>query len=335
MIKILLIEQEYLFQETFKKLMDKVENCQLVGVAETGIDAMKMVNTFHPQIVFSEVLMGRENGIDICGEIKNSYPDITTFILSNYRNMNLMNKAITAGIDNYLLKPISWQRLAELCVQDEHQTVEEDDYLKSLLQSVEDRNYKASYDISKEYIRHIYDDLDSSLYRDSLKVTASKLFYMIPGMDYAQKKHYLQKYPLTSKIISDKVLCCCWLIQVITEVYRQICVMKYSFMNKVLQYIENNINEEISLTELAEDAGVSNGYLSRIFKKYYQISVVDYIHLRKILSAKKYMVSSEMNISDISFLLGYSDAGYFSKIFKKYEKLKPSDFMEVSGQRRI
>ena len=331
MVKVLLIDQEYLFQEAFKKLMEKVENCQLIGVAETGIDAMKIVNQFHPQIVFSEVLMGQENGIDICREIKSSYPDITTFILSNYRNMNLMNKAISAGIDNYLLKPITCQRISELCVEEDHQTVEDDDNLRELLQSIERREYKESYDMAKTYLRHIYSELDSSLHRDTLKVTASKLFYMIPGMDYAQKKHYLQKYPLTTKAISNQVLCFCWLVQIITEVYRQICVMKYSYMNKVLQYIENNINEEISLSELAEYAGVSNGYLSRIFKKYYHISVVDYIHLRKILSAKRYMVSSEMNISDISFLLGYSDAGYFSKIFKKYENVKPSAFIEISG----
>lgn len=33
-----------------------------------------------------------------------------------------------------------------------------------------------------------------------------------------------------------------------------------------------------------------------------------------------------MNISDISFLLGYSEAGYFCKIFKKYEGMTPSAF---------
>ena len=65
-------------------------------------------------------------------------------------------------------------------------------------------------------------------------------------------------------------------------------------------------------------------------KKYYKISVVDYIHLRKLLQAKYYMATSEMNISDISFLLGYSEAGYFCKIFKKYEGQTPSAFHKNS-----
>jgi len=42
------------------------------------------------------------------------------------------------------------------------------------------------------------------------------------------------------------------------------------------------------------------------------------------------MATSEMNISDISFLLGYSEAGYFCKIFKKYEGQTPSAFHKNS-----
>ena len=153
---------------------------------------------------------------------------------------------------------------------------------------------------------------------------------MIPGMDNIQKNYYLQKYEITVKVLTKSALCYYWMIQIITEVFRQLCTMKYAHMNKVFQYIENNKNNEISLSELAEEAGISSGYLSRIFKKYYKISVVDYIHLRKLLQAKYYMATSEMNISDISFLLGYSEAGYFCKIFKKYEGQTPSAFHKNS-----
>ena len=125
-------------------------------------------------------------------------------------------------------------------------------------------------------------------------------------MDNIQKNYYFQKYEITMKVLTKSAICYHWLIQIITEVFRQLCTMKYAHMNKVYQYIENNKNNEISLSELADEAGISSGYLSRIFKKYYKISVVDYIHLRKLLQAKYYMATSEMNISDISFLLGYS-----------------------------
>ena len=109
-----------------------------------------------------------------------------------------------------------------------------------------------------------------------------------------------------------------------------LCIFNFQDYNHEKIEIENNKNNEISLSELAEEAGISSGYLSRIFKKYYKISVVDYVHLRKLLQAKYYMATSEMNISDISFLLGYSEAGYFCKIFKKYEGQTPSAFHKNS-----
>ena len=307
-------------------MIEGIQNCKIVGFAENGPEAMKMVHKYHPQIVFSEIQLGHENGIDVCRAVKETYPDIVCNIISNYRNIHLMNKAFQAGVNLYILKPVPMETLIEACRLDESQSLMEDETLRELMGFIERRDFKKSYDACKLYIHHIYTDLDSSMHRTVLKDTASKLISLIPGMDSAQKKYYLQKYKLSSKILSQQVLAYCWLVRLVMEVFRQLCVMKYSQMNKVLQYIETNLHNDVSLTEISEYAEVSSGYLSRIFKKYYNTSVVDYIHICKILLAKEYMVSSDMNISDISFMLGYSEAGYFSKIFRKYEKMTPSAF---------
>lgn len=327
MIQVLLIEQEGLYQNTFRKIMERQKNCQLVAIAENGMEAMRYVEKYHPQMIFSEVLLGKENGIDVCRAIKKKYPDITLYILSSFCNMELIKNSMKAGIDRYLLKPLSKLSCESIFVEEmKEDEQEENELYRSLFQSLEKREYRTAYEVSKEYVADIFENVETSRRKEYLKQIASNLFYLIPGMDASQKDYYLQKYDINSKIIYKEMMCYCWLISVITEIFRQLCVMKYTHMNKVLQYIESNIHNEISLTELADQAGISSGYLSRIFKKYYHISVVDYIHLRKIVSAKQYMVSSEMNISDISFLLGYSEAGYFCKIFKKYEKMTPSAF---------
>ena len=326
MVKVLLIEQEALYQKAFAKMIDKAEDCQLVGVAESGRDAMNMVSQYRPQIVFSEVALGRENGIEVCQRLQDTFPGLSTFIISNYRNVDLIDLAMKAGMKNYLLKPISDSVISRICEGDHFEVPEEDVYLRNIILSLEERDYRASYEKVKEYVIHMYTESDIGVRRESLKKLTAILLSQIPGIDSSQQKYYLQKYKLTSKILSNIVLTSCWIMNIVTEVYRQLCVMKYSHMNKVLHFIEENINEDISLAALSLQAGVSSGYLSRIFKKYYRISVVDYIHLRKLMAAKKYLVSSEMNISDISFLLGYSEPGYFCKIFKKYEKMTPSAF---------
>lgn len=326
MRKVLLIEQETLYQRAFSRMMEGNEDTSLIGIAENGMEAIEMVNQYHPEFIFSEVQLGKENGIDICKAIKKNYPATTIFIVSNYRNVNLVNKAMQAGMENYLLKPLSASNLADLFEESHMQQQEENLLLKQLYIAIEDRDYKMSYEVVKEYVDDVFAEMDIQKRKEAFINLASSILYMTPGLDRSQHDYYMKKYDLNRKILSKNVLSCCWIMQILTETFRQLCVMKYGHMNRVLQYIENNINNEISLSDLSEQAGVSSGYLSRIFKKYYNISVVDYIHMRKILVAKQYMVSSEMNISDISFLLGYSEAGYFCKIFKKYENMTPSAF---------
>ena len=307
-------------------MIESSGNCCLVGVAESGQEARNLMGAHHPQLVFSEAYLGSESGIEICKAIKEDYPESSTYIVSNYRNMDLVDKAMRSGMEKYLLKPISRDTLTKLCVNQKEEVHEEDETLKELIQSVEEKDYSRAYKASKVYVDKIFMEMDHNGRKKSLKEVASSLLYMVPGLDRSQHDYYIQKNKLTVKILSKNVLSCCWIMEIVSEVFRQLCVMKYGHMNRVLQYIENNKNNEISLSDLSEQAGVSSGYLSRIFKKYYHISVVDYIHLRKLLIAKQYMVSSEMNISDISFLLGYSEAGYFCKIFKKYEEMTPSAF---------
>lgn len=328
MINVLLIDQEELFQRAFTKLIEKQSNCKLVGIAENGNEAIEYMEKYHPQIVFSDVLLGDENGIDVCKGIKQDFPDVTTYILSSYCNMELIKNAMKCGIERYLLKPLKQTSFSSIFVEKRERVSQEDDEeYRQLIHVIEKKEYQSCYEQAQQYVEHIFKEEDITKRKDFLKQLATSLFYMVPGMDQAQKDYYLQKYEINNNVVFKEMYCYCWLLSVITEVFRQLCVMKYMHMNKVLQYIENNINNEISLPELAEQAGISSGYLSRIFKKYYHISVVDYIHLRKLTSAKFYMISSEMNISDISFLLGYSEAGYFCKIFKKYEKMTPTAFV--------
>ena len=328
MINVMLVDQECLFQKAFKKMLDGIDDCKLVGVAETSEEAMELLNFHHPQVVFADAVLGQESGISLCRRIKELFPSTLVYILTNYCNIHLIKKWMLSGLDQYLLKPISRNRISSL-ILDNHHVIEEkrDEYSVELFQAIDKRDYKEAYDAARVLTDHIFEKEDVTERKEKLEGIAAGLMYMVPGMDRTQMNYYLQKYELTPKILTKSILGYCWLIQFITEVFRQLCVLKYTHMNQALQYIESHKNYEISITELADQAGISSGYLSRIFKKYYHISVVDYIHLRKLHMAKQYMVSSEMNISDISSLLGYSEAGYFCKIFKKYEGKTPSAFM--------
>ncbi|MCD8018497.1 MAG: AraC family transcriptional regulator [Clostridiales bacterium] len=327
MINVMLIDGETLFQRAFAEMIGGMKQCRFVGVAENGCDAMNLLNVYHPQIIFVDAFLGEESGIDLCRRIKDRFPKSVIYILSNYCNFSLIQSAMKAGIEEYLFKPLSRAKLSSLITPFENiEKPEANDEEEMLFAAIRDKDYRRALHMADKMAGILFKEDDVDRRREQMETLASNMFYLVPGMDISQKNYYLQKYELSNQTLNRRILSCNWLMQVITEVFRQNCVMKYVHMNQVYQYIENNKTREISLTELSEQAGISGGYLSRIFKKYYNISVVDYIHLRKIHLAKYYMASSEMNISDISFLLGYSEAGYFCKIFKKYEGMTPSTF---------
>ena len=102
MINILLIDQEPLFQQAFSRMIAETEECQLIGIAENSKEAFEIASRYHPQIVFCDVVLGMENGIALCNLIKEHFPEITTYILSNYCSFQMIRHSMDAGVEEYL-----------------------------------------------------------------------------------------------------------------------------------------------------------------------------------------------------------------------------------------
>jgi len=112
---------------------------------------------------------------------------------------------------------------------------------------------------------------------------------------------------------------CEWIHQLMEFGCQFHCTKAYPLMKDVFSYLENHIDEDISLKDVVNHCQISQGYLSRILKKYYGISVMEYIHLRKLDSAKLDLMFTDDGMADIAQRRGYASSSYFSKIFKKYE----------------
>ena len=98
MVNILLIDQEPLFQQAFSKMITETEDCQLVGIAENSKEAFEIISRYHPQVIFCDVVLGMENGIAVCSLIKEHFPEIVTYILSNYCNFRMIRRSMDAGV---------------------------------------------------------------------------------------------------------------------------------------------------------------------------------------------------------------------------------------------
>ncbi|MBV7275664.1 helix-turn-helix transcriptional regulator [Clostridium sp. PL3] len=78
---------------------------------------------------------------------------------------------------------------------------------------------------------------------------------------------------------------------------------------------------------------ITPNYLSTIFNDKNGMSLKDYINKLRIDNAKKYLIETNMKISDISKMVGYNQLSYFGSIFKKLEGCTPNEYRSKSGNK--
>ncbi len=92
------------------------------------------------------------------------------------------------------------------------------------------------------------------------------------------------------------------------------------------EFIEKNIQERITVDELATRIAVGRRSFERRFKQATNNSVLEYIRRVKIEAAKRQFENSRKNINEVMFDVGYTDTKAFRTMFKKITGLTPIDY---------
>jgi AraC family transcriptional regulator of arabinose operon len=97
-------------------------------------------------------------------------------------------------------------------------------------------------------------------------------------------------------------------------------------LDDILTYIHANLDQDVSIQELAQRACLHPNYFIRMFKEQMGVPPIQYIMRLKIEKAKELLAQSSCSISEIAERVGFHDIFHFSKQFKKIAGLPPSDF---------
>jgi len=100
-------------------------------------------------------------------------------------------------------------------------------------------------------------------------------------------------------------------------------------IESIASYIKANFTEPLNLNSIANKFNISPAHLTRTFKRYKGDTPLHYIINLRIEEAKKLIKSKpELDLKDISEIVGYDDQHYFSKTFKKVTGVSPSEYKE-------
>lgn len=103
----------------------------------------------------------------------------------------------------------------------------------------------------------------------------------------------------------------------------------YSLLiQKVTTQIESDLSSDLSLNNLASIFGVNSSYLSSLFKKETGVTLTEYVNKKRVERAKELLLSTNLQIQNISQRCGILDVNYFTKTFKKHTGLTPKKYRE-------
>ncbi len=120
--------------------------------------------------------------------------------------------------------------------------------------------------------------------------------------------------------------CCKKLTDYIISKREDFCKSK---VLKAKELIRNNFHDpNLSLNIVCNSIYISISYFSLIFKKYTDMTFVEYLTNFRIEKAKELLKTTALRSSEIAYNIGYNDPHYFSAAFKKNTGLTPTDFRE-------
>lgn len=113
-MKIMIVDDHLVVREGLKQLLEVDGNIQVIAQAGSGLECLKLLEKFSPDIIFMDVRMPGISGIETTRLIHQKYPNIKIIMLTIYDDDQYVTEAIQAGANGYVLKKVQRDELVQI-----------------------------------------------------------------------------------------------------------------------------------------------------------------------------------------------------------------------------
>lgn len=99
-----------------------------------------------------------------------------------------------------------------------------------------------------------------------------------------------------------------------------------------VDYIEEHIDQSISIQKVADAAYMSKSSFYRYFKNEFGMTPIEYIHQKRVKKACELLETEHKNVTEVSYQLGYSSLSHFIKLFKEETGITPKQYQLKKAQ---
>ena len=336
MYRVLIADDDILMREALRIMITKEDGFQVVDMVGTGEGAVKACRENAVDIVFMDMQMPGITGLEASRIIHQSSPETAIYILSAHAANVLIRSAAQNTVKDVLEKPITniclKKILGNFKTEHEDSVQRELDLLTSYLRH---KDFEEFYGGLAGLVDSVYDVAGA----DSARLIKIFTYLGQNLLDtrnmYEEHRNLAEMFPINEGLILERKTSELWLFRVMDYLFQQNSISRYPLLENIFLYIERHIKENITLNNIIENCAISQGYLSRIFREQFKVSVTEYLHMKKMHLAKGYFYFTEDSIAEVAFRLGYNESSYFSKVFKKYENMTVKQYKNDMRRKEI
>ena len=364
MYKVFLAEDEIVVREGIRNSIPWEEiPYTLAGEAPDGEMALSMIQDIKPDILVTDIRMPFMDGLTLSRIVKKNLPWVKIIILSGHDEFEYAREAISIGVEEYLLKPVSSQDMIKAMdkvakrIDEEKEELLSTAFRKSPALPREEAyfnpadlmNFDGEVLLTKlKYAEK--KDIDSivSEYRNVLEkspgenliisyfvfgeilVAASKAAESL-GADIKEivpfnlDNNMIREITSSPAVFSERVKA---MLTALFEFRDSHTEGRYrSVIVKAREFINGNFSDPgLSLISTAAHVGISPNHLSAVFSRETGENFIEYLTRVRMDRAKLLLSGTGMKSAEIAGETGFNDPHYFSYIFKKNTGLSPREF---------
>lgn len=361
MYKLMIVDDEPLVIKAITHIVNNNFNeITISGTTGNGMESIKLAREDKPDIILMDIKLNGLNGLESIKEISRFLPETVIVIISAYDDFNFAQRAIKLGVMDYLLKPINKTDIINILkkslnyLNEIRMETQEKILLKEKAQGgnltypfqppweLEKKLFKAIEIGDKEQVILELENLFNYFNKEVSLIDIINYFRELTGVifrmvyEYIPKERYIEinlnklqarlnstlsRYSLYNTL-KDVML------TIMKIVNPSIKINSNPLLKEVKDYIDKNYFNDISLDDIARHVAMSPGYLSKLFKENFDITIIDYLTRVRINNSIKLLKNPELHIKEIARKVGYHDSNYFSKVFKKITGKTPTEYRE-------
>ncbi|MBB3125350.1 two-component system response regulator YesN [Paenibacillus rhizosphaerae] len=336
MLKVLVAEDEPWIRAAIVEMVESIgHDIKVVGDVTNGVEAWHMIQQLWPTVLITDIMMPELDGLELVRNISEEKIPMAVIIISGYENFQYAQKAITFGVNKYLLKPVTLEDLRDALFEAmeklteiekmNHYLIKIQTYFDTINEIEPASGIKNMYKLVQDITTIKY--VNYGAYLSLLRIVESKISSLLDSIE-AEHTVMSQFSGVPDQVIRKHIgqLTESWFLhpERNKKEFKQV-------INSACDFIHSHYQDDLTLTQIAEYTNLSISHFGSLFKRYTGESLISYINQVRVEKAKELLRNSNDKIYIIAEEVGFSSQPYFIRVFRNITGMSPSEYRKSLG----